>query len=84
MVAGTHIRCSASGKAVRLTVDPVEGRFENMPASREWTFCVQLAKKPARVLLNGATVKDWSWADGMLTVKAASQPVSASLVLDIR
>ena len=83
LIASTLIRCSAAGKAVRLTVEPVEGRFENMPSSREWTFCVQLARKPSKVTLNGVKLKDWTWADGTLTVKAGSQPVSSRLMLDI-
>jgi alpha-glucosidase (family GH31 glycosyl hydrolase) len=83
MVAGTHISCSATGKAVRLTVDAVKGSFENMPASREWTFCVQMDRKPSRVLLNGVRLKDWTWAEGTLTVKAGGLSVSSRHILDI-
>ena len=83
-IAATHISCSSSGKAIRLTVDPAQGHFEEMPASREWTFSVQLARKPSKVMLNGARVKDWTWTGGTLTVKAGSQPVSSQLSLTIQ
>ena len=83
LVARTHIRCSASGNAVRLQVDPVEGSFEKMPSDRDWTFEVRLDRKPSRVLLNGERQKGWTWADGTLTVKAGAHPVSKTLVLQI-
>lgn len=83
LVARTHIRCSASGKAVRLEVEPVEGSFENMPASREWTFEIRMDKKPSKVILNGVKQKGWMWADGMLRVSAGAHPVSKKIVLQI-
>ena len=83
LVARTHIRCSASGKTVRLTVEAVEGSFENMPPIREWNFEIRMDKKPSRVILNGERLKGWNWADGMLCVSAGAHSVSEEIVLQI-
>ena len=88
LVARTRFRCSKSGKAVKLTVDPVEGRFENMPDTRDYRFRVALDRKPSKVHVNGVKMKDWTWSapgegTGTLTVNAGSCPVSETLTLTI-
>jgi alpha-glucosidase (family GH31 glycosyl hydrolase) len=88
LVACTRFRCAAGGKGVKLTVDPVEGRFENMPETRDYRFEVALDRKPSRVLVNGQKTKDWIWSGrgsgaGTLCVSAGSCPVTETLTLTI-
>lgn len=82
-IARTHIHCSASRKEVRLTVEPVEGSFENMPSSRILKFCVQMEQKPSKVTLNKVKLKGWTWSEGVLCVDTGEQPVSAHIILQI-
>lgn len=85
LVAKTRFHCHQHGKAIDLTVEPVEGSYENMPASRDYRFCVSLARAARRVkiLVNGKAVKDWSIQDGMLTFAAKSCPVDQELSIKI-
>ena len=87
-MASTRFRCSQSGKGVRLTVDPVEGCFENMPDTHDYSFRVALDRKPSKVLVNGVKMKGWTWSTlgegtGTLTVNAGNCPVSETLTLTI-
>jgi len=62
-ISYTKFECEESGKKVKLTVNPVQGTFENMPSTRTYTLQVALDKKPSRVMLNGKAVRDWVWTD---------------------
>ena len=86
LVARTRFHCSQRGKTVRLDVAPVEGGFENMPEVRDYTFQVALGCSPrrAQVKVNGTKVKNWTWADGILTVPVKDCPVSEALSLTIQ
>ena len=79
LVAATRLECCASSKSVRLTVNPVEGRFENMPASRSWAFEFHLDKKPSRVILNGKKLKGWTFERGVLKISPVSRAESDKL-----
>ena len=88
LVASTRFRCSQNSKGVKLTVDPVEGSFENMPDTRDYSFRVALDRKPSKVQVNGVKMKDWTWSTlgegtGTLTVNAGNCPVSETLTLTI-
>jgi hypothetical protein len=66
----------------------VEGRFENMPDTRDYRFRVALDRKPSKVHVNGVKMKDWTWSapgegTGTLTVNAGKCPVSETLTLTI-
>ena len=83
LVASTKFSCSESGKSVTLSVFPVEGSFENMPAARDYTFCVALGRKPSKVLVGGQKQKDWTYADGILSVSVSNYPVDTKLTIEI-
>ena len=83
LVARTQFTCSENGKRVSLAVDPVKGSFENMPSTRDLTFEVSLGKKPRKVVVNGTKCKDWTYADGVLSVECAACPVDQKLTLEV-
>ena len=83
LVAATRFDSSESGKKVLFTVNPVSGSFENMPSERSWTVVFHLERKPSKVLLGGAKTKDWTWDDGVLTVKAGLCPVTKKLEITV-
>lgn len=66
LLASTKFECAVSGREVELTINPVEGSFENMPERRSYDLEFALDAKPAKVTVNGAAVKDWTWQDGKL------------------
>ena len=88
LVARTRFHCEEAGKAVRISVDPVEGSFENMPAARDYTFQVALDRKPSKVLVGGKVVKGWTWSgekrDGTLSVDVPACPVAQSLSITVQ
>ncbi len=84
LIAATRFHCAQNGRNVTVTVDPVEGSFENMPSSRAVTFEVALERKPSKVTLNGAKIKGWTWQDGVLRVRAGEKAVTEKLEISIR
>ena len=83
LVAKTLFECRESSRAVEFVVSPVEGSFENMPAVRSYTFEFRLDKKPSKVIVDDSKVKDWTWENGILTVKVSAVPVSHKLSVSI-
>ena len=84
LIAATRFHCSQSGRDVTVIVDPVEGRFENMPATRTITFEVFLERKPSKVTLNGAKIKGWTWQEGVLRIGTGEWAVTEKLEISIR
>ena len=83
LVAATRFDSSVSGKKVCFTVNPVSGSFENMPSERDWTVVFHLDRKPSKVFIGGAKTKDWTWVDGVLTIKAGLCPVNEKLEITV-
>ena len=67
--ARTRLTCETRGKAVTLTVGGREGRYDGMPAARDFTATLRLAARPLAVTLDGAPVTNavWDAAAGTLT-----------------
>jgi len=82
-IASTRFGSSVSGKEVTLTVSPVEGSFENMPAERNYTFEVYLPSAPRKVTVDGNVMKEWSYSDGILTLTLSEVPVSDRITVGI-
>lgn len=84
LVAATLIECSETGKNIVVTVQPVEGSYENMPREREWSFELHLSRKPSRVMVNGIKTKGWRFCDGVLTIPAGIYEVSEKITVQIQ
>ena len=83
LVAKTLFECSQTEKTVSFVVNPVEGSFENMPPLRSYTFEFHLESKPAKVKVADRKTKDWSWQDGVLTLKVTDAPVTEKLEISV-
>ena len=83
LVARTRFVCSQKDQLVTLTVDPVQGSFENMPARHAWNFEFHLDRKPVRVKMNGKKTKDWLWRDGVLILSAGEWSAADKLIIII-
>lgn len=83
LVAKTLFECSQTKKTVSFVVNPVEGSFENMPPLRSYTFEFHLESKPAKVKVADRKTKDWSWQDGVLTLKVTDAPVTEKLEISV-
>ncbi len=55
-----------------------------MPDSRNYSFELRCTSKPAKVSLNGKTVKDWTWEDDTLTVNAGRTSIHETLTLTVQ
>ena len=84
LVARTRFSCVQDGKQVKFTISPVEGSFENMPQSRDYNVRIALDEKPSKVLLNGGKIKDWTYADGTLSVNVFDCSVHSELTLSVK
>ncbi len=67
--ARTRLTCETKGKSVTLTVGGREGRYDGMPATRDFTATLRLAERPQSITLDGASVTNavWDAAAGTLT-----------------
>lgn len=67
--ARTRLTCETKGKTVTLTVGGREGRYDGMPATRDFTAALRLAARPQAVTLDGTAVTNavWDAAAGTLT-----------------
>lgn len=67
--ARTRLTCETKGRAVSLTVGAREGRYDGMPATRDFTATIRLAARPQSVALDGAAVTNavWDGTAGTLT-----------------
>ena len=84
LVARTHFQCVQNGKGVEVKVAPVEGTFENMPQSRDYTFRVALDSKPSKVYVDGKKVSGWEYSDGTLLVDVAGVSVHSELTINVK
>jgi len=84
LVACTHFHCHQEGRFVRITVDPVEGCYENMPENREWMFEVHMDKCPSRVSANGNKLKNWTWKDGRVLIPVGGHSVKEKMEIIIQ
>ena len=75
LVASTCFHCGRDGAAVRFTVDPVRGGFENMPAKRGYEFQFTLDARPSSVSVNGAPA-EWTWDEGKVLVAVPDADVT--------
>ena len=67
--ARTRLGCEARGKSVTLTVGGREGRYDGMPATRDFTAAIHLESRPQTISLDGVSVTNavWDAAAGTLT-----------------
>ena len=67
--ARTRLTCETKGKAVTLTVGGREGRYDGMPAARNFTATIRFEARPQAVTLDGAAVTNalWDATSGTLT-----------------
>ena len=83
-VCSTLFECHQSGKGIRVTVNPVQGTYEGLPESRNYSFELRCTSKPRKVSLNGTPVKDWSWENNTLQVNAGETSINETLTLTVQ
>ncbi|HNX36088.1 MAG TPA: glycoside hydrolase family 31 protein [Kiritimatiellia bacterium] len=71
MSARTRLTCEPKGKAVTLTVGGREGRYDGMPATRDFTATLTLAARPKSITLDGVSVTNSTWNAAAGTLTAA-------------
>jgi alpha-glucosidase (family GH31 glycosyl hydrolase) len=81
--AHTRLTCETVGKSVRLTIGAREGRYADMPATRDFTATMHLSARPATVTLDGKPVADYSWdnATSTATIKVPGCGPTARVLL---
>lgn len=83
-VASTLFESHERDGGVEVVVNPVQGSFKGMPSEREYSFRIQRDSRPASVSLNGATVQDWTYEDGMICLSAGKVGISEKIVVSVR
>ena len=83
-ICSTRFECHENGKNIRVTVNPVEGSYEGMPESRNYSFELRCTAKPRKVSLNGTAVQDWNWEENTLKVNAGQTSIHDTLTLTIQ
>lgn len=83
-IASTLFESHERDGGVEVVVNPVQGSFKGMPSEREYSFRIQRDSRPASVSLNGATVQDWTYEDGMVCLSAGKVGISEKIVVSVR
>ena len=83
-ICSTRFECHENEKNIRVTVNPVEGSYEGMPESRNYSFELRCTSKPRKVSLNGTAVQDWNWEENTLKVNAGQTSIHDTLTLTIQ
>ena len=83
-VSSTLFECQEKGKSIQVTVNPVQGSYQGMPESRNYSFELRCTARPKKVSLNGVQVKDWVWEDNTLKVHAGETSIHQTLTLSVQ
>lgn len=84
-IARTRFSYAQAGGRLKIEVDPVQGSFEGMYASRVYEMKVTLARKPRSVKVAGKKVKDFTYdGRGTLNFIAEHPDTAQSLEMEIR
>lgn len=83
-IASTLFESHERDGGVEVVVNPVQGSFKGMPSEREYSFRIQRDSRPASVSLNGASVQDWTYEDGMVCLSAGKVGVGEKVVVSVR
>ena len=83
-IAKTLVECHEKDGVSKIIVNPVQGSFEGMPQTREYSFAVQNDGKATTVLVGGKELKDWTFEDGMIRFNLEPVKVSEKVVIDIK
>ncbi len=59
--AQTRLTCETVGKRVKLTVGGRQGKYDGMPATRDFVVSVRMPVKPASVAFDDTPVTDYMW-----------------------
>jgi len=78
-IASTRFESRVSGREITLAINPVEGSFENMPATRNYHFEIHLTSSPRKVTVNGQKMNDWRFDGGILYLSIPSVSVCDSI-----
>jgi len=72
--ARTRLTCETKGQSVTLTVGGRNGRYDGMPASRDFSATIRLPARPQTVTLDGESLTNtvWNAAAGTLTAALPS------------
>ncbi len=83
-ICSTLFECREQGRDIRVTVHPVQGTYQGLPESRNYSFELRCTSKPRKVSLNGTPVKDWSWENNTLQVNAGETSINETLTLTVQ
>ena len=83
-IAKTLVECHEKGGVSKIIVNPVEGSFEGMPGTREYSFAVRNDGKASEVMVNGKELKDWTFEGGMIRFSLPAVSTSDRIVIDIK
>ena len=86
IVASTLMESEVDGDRVLVTIHPVQGSYEGMPAQRNWRFELALTRQPLTVKVDGKELSAWRFGkDGLLHFnidgKAVDQPLQVEVSL---
>ena len=83
-IAKTLVECHEKGGVSKIIVNPVEGSFEGMPETRDYSFAVQNDGKATTVLVGGKELKEWTFEGGMIRFSLPDVSISDRIVIDIK
>ena len=83
-VATTLVECHEKAGTSRIVVNPVQGSFEGMPLTREYSFAIQNDGKATEVLVGGNPLKDWTFEGGMIRFTMDPVSVKEKVMVEVR
>lgn len=82
-VASTLFESRQEGKSITLTINPVQGSFENMPLLRNFNVEVHTDSSPRKVSVDGVSVSGWRYAEGVLSLSVPAVSADRKVRIEI-
>ncbi len=84
MIASTLFECNAGNDKTELTIQPTEGKYEEMIISRTYQIQLYTSKEPRSVLINGQKTGNWKFEPlGKLIIQLPKQNVINKQIITI-
>ncbi len=80
----TEIVCVDTNKNIEIHLNPVEGKYEDMPKKRTWELEIFSDTKPSYLLVNGVKKADWRYDKGAVLYTLFQEDINKKQIIKIQ
>jgi len=83
-IAKTRFECNDTYQKITISIYPVEGNYSGIFTSRTYQLEIDILQKPANVILNNQSVKNWKYdGSGKFTILINQKQASEKQIVEI-